>query len=162
LVQALDLAIERQARAPVILRVTEVAGYTDWVMIVSGRSDRQVRAISERIHTGLREQKTRPLGTDGDDAHVWTLLDYDDFMIHVFYHPLRIHFDLESMWSDAPRVTLDLPADVMDTSDLDGFDTPEVLSAYRGDETFGGYDDEFDDEVDDWDADGAVDDDRRA
>jgi hypothetical protein len=96
----------------------------------------------------MRAAGTKPLGTDGLDHHQWDLLDYDDFIIHVFYHPLRIRYDLESMWSDAPRVSLDLPLEIMDTTDLDGLDAPELLPEYRGDQTFGGYVDEFED--DEW------------
>lgn len=146
---ALDLAVAKNARAPVILRVTDVAGYTDWVMLVSGRSDRHVKGIADAIVAGLRDAGTRPLGTDGLDRHEWDLLDYDDFIVHVFYHPLRVHFDLESMWSDAPRVQLDLDAEIMDTTDLDGLEAPSQLPEYRGDLVFGGYADEFDDDDDD-------------
>jgi len=150
---ALDLALDKKARSPAILRVTEIAGYTDWVMILSARSERQVQAITEGIQQGLRAGGTTPLGTDGLDHHQWDLLDYDDFIVHVFYHPLRIRYDLESMWSDAPRVVLDLPAETMDTADLDGLDAPELLPEYRGDQMFGGYVDEFED--DDWKDDAA-------
>lgn len=146
---ALDAAVEKKARAPVILQVTEITGYTDWVLIVSGRSDRHVAAIADGIAQALAERGTKPRGTEGLGEHSWDLLDYDDFMVHVFYHPVRMHYDLESMWSDAPRVTLDLPPDVMDTSDLDSLEAPGDLPAYRGDMVFGGYEDEFGDDLDD-------------
>lgn len=147
--QALDVAIDKSGRAPVILNVTEIAGYTDWVMIVSGRSDRHVAAVSEAIGGELRTKGTKPYGTDGFGDHTWDVLDYDDFIVHVFYHPVRMHYDLESMWSDAPRVQLTLPDEVADTSDLDALDTPHDLPAYRGDMVFGGFEDEFDDDDDD-------------
>lgn len=159
--EALDLAVDKQARAPVILRLTDVAGYTDWALIVSGRSDRHVASLADAISAGLRKSGTRPLAVDGLGDHAWDLLDYDDFMVHVFYHPIRMHYDLESMWSDAPRVELDLPEDVMDTSDLDALEVPSVLPSYRGDAAFGGFEDEFaeggDEDAwadDDWDDDG--------
>ena len=144
--RALDAAIDKSARAPTILKVTDLSGYTDWVLIVSGRSDRQVAAIAEGIQRALRDKGVKPRGADGLVQHSWDLLDYDEFMVHVFYHPVRLHYDLESMWSDAPRVQLDLPDEVMDTSDLDGMDAPDHLPAYRGDLVFGGFDDEFEDE----------------
>lgn len=148
--RALVAALDKQARAPVILRVTEVAGYTDWVLIVSGRAERQVAAIADAIVDALRERGVKPRGVEGVREHLWDLLDYDDFMVHVFYHPVRGHYDLESMWSDAPRVELGLPADVMDTADLDRLELPDELPAYRGNAAFGGFDDEFvpDDELD--------------
>ena len=146
---ALQAALDKLARAPVVLRVTELAGYTDWVMILSGRSERHVQAIAEAVQKEVTAKGRRARGTDGLSEHMWDLLDFDDFIVHVFYHPVRGHYDLESMWSDAPRVELGLPGEVMDTSDLDKLDTPGDLPAYRGDMTFGGFDDEFDDDDDD-------------
>jgi ribosome-associated protein len=146
---ALDAALDKLGRAPAILRVTELAGYTDWVLIVSGRSERHVQAITDAVQRSETGKGRRARGTDGLGAHLWDLLDYDDFIVHVFYHPVRAHYDLESMWSDAPRVRLDLPDEVMNTDDLDRLDTPDGLPAYRGEPTFGGFDDEFDDDDDD-------------
>lgn len=164
---ALTTAIAKGGRAPTILRVAEVAGYTDWVMIVSGRSERQVGAIADGINRALRDVGLHARGTDGMSDHLWDLLDYDEFMIHVFFHPIRNHYDLESMWSDAPRVDLRLPAEVMDTADLDALALPDPLPEYRGDAAFGGFEDEFvaddddgddeafdDDDDDAWPADG--------
>ncbi len=153
LVRALDVAIDKSAKAPVILNVTDITGYTDWVLIVSGRSDRHVAAVTDSINAELRKHGRKAQGTDGFGEHSWDLLDYDDFMVHVFYHPVRMHYDLESMWSDAARVELDLPPEVTDVSDLDALDTPHDLPAYRGDLVFGGFDDEFDDDDDDLDDD---------
>lgn len=148
--RALDAAIERGARAPVVLRLNEVAGYTDWALLLSARSDRQVRGVVEGIQEALAGvDGVNPLGSDGLDLHLWALLDYDDFLIHVFYHPVRRHYDLESMWSDAPRVELDLPADILDARELDGLAAPDPMPAYRGDMTFGGFEDEFVDDEDD-------------
>jgi ribosome-associated protein len=140
--RALEAALDKSARRPVILNVTDITGYTDWVLIVSGRSDRHVQGIAEGIADELEAEGVRPKASEGGD-HTWDLLDYDDFMVHVFYHPVRMHFDLESMWSDAPRVVLDLPAEVMDTTDLDSLSAPNSLPAYRGDLIFGGFEDEF-------------------
>jgi ribosome silencing factor RsfS/YbeB/iojap len=154
---ALDAALDKKALAPAVLRVTELAGYTDWVMILSARSERQVAAIAEAISIALKQHGRRPRGTDGFDGHQWDLLDYDDFIIHVFHHPVRTHFDLESMWRDAPRVELHLPPEVMDTSGIEDVFapvpavTPEHHPEYQGDPRFGGWGDEFeaDDEWDD-------------
>lgn len=132
-----------------MLQVAEVAGYTDWVLIVSARSERQVAAIADGIQRALRDRGVAPRGVDGVGEHLWELVDYDDFMVHVFFHPVRTHYDLESMWSDAPRVALGLPADVMDTVELDQLELPENLPGYRGDAAFGGFDDEFGNAEDD-------------
>jgi len=148
--RAVTAATERGAKAPVILRLTEIAGYTDWVMLVSARSERQVRGVVDGVIEGLATTDAKLIGSDGLDNYLWALLDYDDFLVHVFYHPVRKHYDLESMWSDAPRVELNLPADVMNLDDLEGLTAPEPMPSYRGDLSFGGFDDEFaDDEADD-------------
>ena len=145
---ALEAALEVGGRAPAILRVTEVSGYTDWVLIVSGRIDRQVRSICDAVADALKKQGRSPIGTDGTGEGLWGLLDYDDFIVHAFYHPVRTYYDLESMWSDAPRVELGLPADIMNTQDLEGLTAPDVMPDYRGDMAFGGFEDEFDEEDD--------------
>lgn len=149
---ALDAALEKKALAPVVLRVTEIAGYTDWVMILSARSERQVAAVAEAITRTLKQHGRQARGTDGFDGHQWDLLDYDDFIVHVFHHPVRTHFDLESMWSDAPRVALDLPPEVMDTSGIEDVFAPRPAAPpeYHGDARFGGFEDEFDAD-DEWD-----------
>lgn len=150
---ALDAALEKKALAPAVLRVTEIAGYTDWVMILSARSERQVAAIAEAVSRTLKQHGRYARGTDGFEGHQWDLLDYDDFIVHVFHHPVRTHFDLESMWSDAPRVELHLPPEVMDTSGIDDVFAPVPTAPrpeYRGDARFGGFDDEFEAD-DEWD-----------
>ncbi|MGB1274743.1 MAG: ribosome silencing factor [Nannocystaceae bacterium] len=144
--KALEFAVDRKAVGPVIMQVSELAGYTDWVVIVSATSQRHAQGISDAIVRGLRGIGCRPLGTDGLAEHTWALLDYDDFIVHVFYHPVRDYYDLESMWSDAPRVELGLPDAVMDTSGLGGLFSPEPTSAPTNDDQFAGYDDEFDDD----------------
>lgn len=155
--RALAAAVDRGARVPVVLRLNEVAGYTDWALLVSARSERQVQGVVEGVTEALggsggeaeAKAKAKLIGSDGLDHYLWALLDYDDFLIHVFYHPVRRHYDLESMWSDAPRVELGLPAEIMDEHDLDGLAAPEPMPAYRGDIAFGGFEDEFVDEDED-------------
>jgi ribosomal silencing factor RsfS len=165
--RALLAAVDRGAKAPAILRLTEVAGYTDWALLLSARSERQVRGIVDGIiealaassgapvepsgHAGHAGHRVRLIGTDGLDLYLWALLDYDDFLVHVFYHPVRLHYDLESMWRDAPRVELGLPAEVMDAAELVELAPPDPMPSFRGDLAFGGFDDEFvdDDEGED-------------
>ena len=142
---ALDAAIDKSAKGPAILQVTEIAGYTDWVLIVSARNERQVAAIAQAVSIAARAAGGLQLGVEGTGEHLWDLIDFDDFMVHVFFHPVRTHYDLESMWSDAPRVALNLPPDVTDTSELETLALPDDLPAYHGDATFGGFDDEFGD-----------------
>jgi ribosome-associated protein len=146
---ALEAALDVGGRAPTVLRVTEIAGYTDWVLIVSGRVERQVKAICSAVEDALAKMKVKPLGTDGTQEGLWGLLDYDDFLVHSFFHPVRTYYDLESMWSDAPRVELGLPAELMDTADLERLNAPAVMPEFRGDMNFGGFEDEFEEDDED-------------
>jgi ribosome-associated protein len=108
---AVAAALEKKALEPVLLDVHELASYTDFILIVSGRSDRQVMSISDGIREAMARAEVRPLGTEGQKGGQWTLLDFGDVIVHVFYHPLRDFYDLESFWVDAPRVPLQIPDD---------------------------------------------------
>jgi ribosome-associated protein len=108
---AVEAALEKKGLEPVLLDVGALASYTDHILIVSGRSDRQVTAIADGILEALAARGVRPLGTEGSKGGQWTLLDFGDLIVHVFYHPVREFYDLESFWVDAPRVKLDVPAE---------------------------------------------------
>jgi ribosome-associated protein len=108
---ALALALDKKALEPVLLDVRALCSYANYQLVVSGRSDRQVDAIAEGIVSGLREQGIRPLGTEGERSGHWALLDFGDFLVHVFQHSVRDHYDLEGLWIDAPRVPIEVPAE---------------------------------------------------
>lgn len=109
--RALELALDKKALEPVLLDVRGLCTYCNYQLVVSGRSDRQVDAISEGIVVGLKQEGVRALGTEGKRSGQWSLLDFGDFIVHVFHHPLREHYDLEGLWHEAPRVEIDVPAD---------------------------------------------------
>ncbi len=115
--KALALALDKKALEPVLLDVRSLCSYCNYQLVVSGRSDRQVEAISEAIVVGLKAADIRPIGTEGKRSGQWALLDFGDFVVHVFHHPLRDHYDLEGLWVDAPRVAIDVPADAHLTVD---------------------------------------------
>jgi ribosome-associated protein len=108
---ALGFALDKKALEPVLLDVRALCSYTNFQLVVSGRSDRQVDAIAEGIVSGLRAQGVRPLGTEGEHSGHWALLDFGDFLVHVFSHQVRDHYDLEGLWIDAPRVEIEVPAE---------------------------------------------------
>ena len=108
---ALALALDKKALEPVLLDVRALCSYANYQLVVSGRSDRQVDAIAEGIVSGLREHGIRPLGTEGERSGHWALLDFGDFLVHVFQHSVRDHYDLEGLWIDAPRVPIEVPAE---------------------------------------------------
>jgi ribosome-associated protein len=108
-VAAIDAALDKNALAPVLIDVSAMGSYTDFIGVVSGRSDRQVDAIADSISQAMKQRGRYVLGQEGSGSGRWTLLDFGAFVIHVFYHPVREFYDLESLWIEAPRVKLDVP-----------------------------------------------------
>ena len=108
-VTAMQAALDKHALEPVLIDVSAMGSYTDFIGIVSGRSDRQVDAIAEGVSLALKARGLYPLGQEGSGSGRWTLLDFGAFVIHVFYHPVREFYDLESLWIEAPRVKLEIP-----------------------------------------------------
>ena len=99
-------ALDHKAIDLAILEVKNLSSFTDYFVISSGNSDRQVQAIASHIEEKLGKQGLHPLGIEGKREGRWVLLDYGDVVIHIFYHPIRDFYDLERLWSDAPRVEL--------------------------------------------------------
>jgi ribosome-associated protein len=97
-------ALEKKAFNITILELKKASSLTDYFLICSGRSDRQVQAIAESIEEKMREKGARPLGEEGMREGRWVLMDYDDVVIHIFYDPVRRHYDLEGLWIEAPRI----------------------------------------------------------
>src|SRR6185295_7565475 len=106
---AINAALDKKALMPVLIDVSSLASYTDFIGIVSGRSDRQVDAIADGVLQAMKARGRTLLGQEGTGSGRWTLLDFGDVVIHVFYHPVREFYDLESLWVDAPRVQLQIP-----------------------------------------------------
>jgi ribosome-associated protein len=104
-------ALDKKAIEPVLIDVSGRASYADFIAVVSGRSDRQVEAIAEGVCDAMDAQGRRPLGREGARNGRWVLIDFGDVVLHVFYQPLREVFDIESLWIDAPRVKLQIPAE---------------------------------------------------
>lgn len=89
----------------VVLDVGPIIAITDFFLIVSGGSERQVRTIVEEVERRLRDgHGIRPLRVEGLADARWVLLDYGDFFVHVFQRDVRAFYDLERLWSDAARV----------------------------------------------------------
>ncbi len=109
--RALTLALDKKALEPVLLDVRELCSFCNYQLVLSGRSDRQVDAIADGISAGLKQDGLRPIGSEGARTGQWALLDYGDFVIHVFLHSAREHYDLEGLWSDAPRIEIEVPPD---------------------------------------------------
>ncbi len=98
-------ALGRKARHLVVLDVHELSSVADAFLICSGTSHRQVTAIAEHIKIELKKQRIFPLGVEGLKEGHWVVMDYGHVIIHIFYEPTRLFYDIEGLWSDARRVT---------------------------------------------------------
>jgi len=87
-----------------VLDVADLTSFADTFIICSGRSNRQVGAITDHIKTELKKHKIKPLSVEGSRDGHWMLLDYGHVIIHVFYDPMREFYDLEGLWVDAKRI----------------------------------------------------------
>jgi ribosome-associated protein len=99
-----EAAEDKLAENVVILDVRGITDFTQYFIIASGTSDRQVQAIADSIQEKMKEQKILPIGIEGYSEGKWVLMDYDDVVIHIFYEPVRALYDLERLWHDAKRV----------------------------------------------------------
>ena len=102
-------AAAKQASDIVILDVHETIVITDYFVICSAASDRQTRTVVKEIEDAVRELGERPTRREGEDEGGWWLLDYIDVVVHVFGQEEREYYDLERLWSDAPRVEWEQP-----------------------------------------------------
>ena len=98
---------DAKGRDIVVLDVSKSFSVASYFVIVSGRSDRQVQGISNRILHDLHQVGFKPYSTDGLEQGQWVLLDCDDVVVHVFYEPLRSHYNLESLWASAKKVNIE-------------------------------------------------------
>lgn len=103
---ALNAAGEKKALEPVVLDLREIASFTDYFVITSGTNARQVQAIADEVVEQLKKQGTRAARMEGYNTGEWVLVDYGDFIVHVFDSKSRQFYDLERLWRDAARVPL--------------------------------------------------------
>lgn len=102
---AVSAALDRKAQDLRVLHLGRVTDFTDYFLICSGTSDRQVQAIADAVQERLRAEKVRPLHVEGYNRAQWVLLDYGDLVVHVFQEEPRRFYALERLWGDAPDVT---------------------------------------------------------
>jgi ribosome-associated protein len=105
-VAALRAADDKKALDLVVLDVSEVASFTEYFLIATGTNLRQVQAISDEVVERLKKDGRRPARVEGYRGAEWVLLDYGDFVFHVFEEKARRFYDLERLWRDAGRVAL--------------------------------------------------------
>lgn len=98
-------ALDKKALRVRVLNVRGLSSLTDYLVIASGQSDRQVQAIAESVRVGLKlNHDLPPLAMEGANEGRWVLLDYGDVMVHVFHEPVRDYYDLDGLWREAVEV----------------------------------------------------------
>jgi ribosome-associated protein len=97
------LADEIKAEDILVLEVGDIAHFTDYFVIVTGRNSRQVNSIAEAVARQTKHLGRLPIGREGDAASGWILIDLGDCIVHVFSPEARTVYDLELLWGDAPH-----------------------------------------------------------
>lgn len=109
-ISAARAAAAKNARDVAVLDVRDLIVITDYFVIASGTSDRQVKTIAQEIEEAVRPHGVKPVRREGQDEARWVLLDFVDFVAHVFQQADREFYGLERLWADAPSVRWDRPA----------------------------------------------------
>jgi len=99
-------ALDKKAEDLVILDVRGLAGFTDFFVIMSGRSTRHVQSLAETVDKEVGSKRLSVSNTEGMTEGQWVLLDYNDVVVHIFYDESRKFYDLEGLWHDAPRLSV--------------------------------------------------------
>jgi ribosome-associated protein len=99
-------ALDKKAENVRILDLTKLSGFTDYFVIASGLSDRQVQAIASSVEQHLESQEAELVNFEGFSDGRWVLMDFGDVVVHIFQDALRDYYDLENLWADAPRVAI--------------------------------------------------------
>ncbi|MCO6430418.1 MAG: ribosome silencing factor [Deltaproteobacteria bacterium] len=95
---------EAKGKDTVLLDVSKISDIAQYFVIVSGRSDRQVQGISNKIIQSITEMGIAPTSVEGLEEGQWVLMDTGDVVVHVFYEPTREYYDLEGLWASAKRL----------------------------------------------------------
>ncbi len=106
MIQCARLAQEKKAAGIRALDVRKSATFTDYFLLCSGTSDRQVTAVASHIEESLKKEGVRPLGIEGMREGRWVLIDYDDFVVHVFLDSVRDFYRFDRLWGSAPEIPI--------------------------------------------------------
>jgi ribosome-associated protein len=105
-IEAARIAISKKAKDTLILELKNLSTITDYFIICSGESFTQVKTIAETIEEKFSKNKIFPLGKEGLNSARWVLMDYGDIVIHIFHDESRAYYELEKLWLDAPRISI--------------------------------------------------------
>lgn len=103
---ALQAASEKKALDLVVLDLREIASFTNYFVLATGANERQVQAISDEVNESLKRSGSLAARVEGYKTAEWILLDYGDFVVHVFEQKARQFYDLERLWRESKRVAL--------------------------------------------------------
>lgn len=102
-----EVGLDNKALNIEIIDVRGKVDYSDYIVVMSGRSDRQVVALANHVQQQLSKAGIRCYGLEGMPHGSWVLMDYGDVIVHVFHQDVRGYYDLESLWMDAARISLE-------------------------------------------------------
>lgn len=101
-------ALDAKAEDLVVLDVTGISSFTDFFVIVNGRSTRHVQGIADAVEKELSAKRLKASQAEGLQEGQWVLLDFNDVVVHIFYHEQREFYNLEGLWHDAKKIELDV------------------------------------------------------
>jgi ribosome-associated protein len=101
------VALDTKAEDLIVLDVHDLTSFTDFFIIMSGRSTRHVQGLAEVIESKLRSKRVSTKNCEGLKEGLWVLLDFNDVIVHIFYKESRMFYDLDGLWHDAPKVDFD-------------------------------------------------------
>ena len=104
---AVAAAAEKKADDLAVLDLRKATGFTDFFVICSGTNPRQIRAIADSVTEALADAGAKPAHVEGYERSEWILLDYFDFIVHVFAPETRVFYGLERLWGNAERIEID-------------------------------------------------------
>lgn len=112
---ALDAALDKKATEVTVLDLRKADAFTDFFVVCTGSNPRQVNAIADAVEHTLKQKGRRPSHVEGSERAEWVLLDYFDFIVHVFSPTARAFYGLERLWGNAKRIEIadePTPADI--------------------------------------------------
>ncbi|HEU4451643.1 MAG TPA: ribosome silencing factor [Longimicrobium sp.] len=104
--RVVDLLFDRKALDVTLLDLRGISSATDWFIVATGTSDTHVGAIADNVIDEMKKEGVRPLNVEGAREGRWVLVDYFDFVLHVFHPQAREFYQLERLWGDAPTHVL--------------------------------------------------------
>jgi ribosome-associated protein len=104
--EAVDAAEEKQAKDIVVLDLREITSFADYFVVCTGANARQIQAIADNVQEHLKQLGEYAISFEGYDNAEWVLMDYGDYLIHIFTDKSRSYYDLERLWRDAKKIPL--------------------------------------------------------